>query len=129
MTPQQKRTLHRALYGALTAHAQKARLPLTVVQVQGLAAVVSRAVHGSTVSVPNRSPVDLTQQQFQMLRALAAGETTPETAWRLGLSEHTVKTHKAALYGRLGARTSAHAVSIAVALDLITMTPATRRSA
>jgi DNA-binding NarL/FixJ family response regulator len=55
----------------------------------------------------------LSPRLHQVLQGLAAGESTTETAARLGISEDTAKTHRRRLYEQLGARSGAHAVAIA----------------
>jgi DNA-binding NarL/FixJ family response regulator len=55
----------------------------------------------------------LTPREREILSALAAGETNAEIAERFVLSLNTVKTHVAAVLGKLGARDRAQAVVIA----------------
>ncbi len=47
-----------------------------------------------------------------MLQLISAGLTNGEIARRLSLSEETVKVHIRRLFGRLQARSRAHAVAI-----------------
>ena len=54
-----------------------------------------------------------------MLRCIADGLTTRQTATRLGLSERTVESHIAKLYGKLGARTRIQAAMQATRLGLL----------
>jgi DNA-binding CsgD family transcriptional regulator len=57
--------------------------------------------------------------QFRVLRQIALGRTGPEVADELGISPETVKRQLAITRSKLGASTTAQAVGIAVALDLI----------
>lgn len=61
----------------------------------------------------------LTPGQHRILRKIALGQTGPEAARELGISNETVKTQLAITRSKLGANTTAHAVAIAVSLDLI----------
>ena len=49
---------------------------------------------------------------------MALGKLNKQIAYDLGLSEQTVKMHRAALLERLGAATTADAIRIAVQADL-----------
>ena len=55
----------------------------------------------------------LTEREEQLLFAFADGLTRREIAEELQVSEHTVKDHAKGLFGKLGARNSAHAVALA----------------
>lgn len=57
---------------------------------------------------------DLTGREQDVLGALAAGLTTKAVARRLGVSLKTVESHKANIFKKLGVRTQAQAVSVAV---------------
>ncbi len=60
----------------------------------------------------------LSPRQRQILEEMAAGYRNKQIAWRLSLSEKTVKMHRALLLERLGAKTSADAIRIAVEAGL-----------
>lgn len=60
----------------------------------------------------------LSPRQLEILKEIAAGYRNKQIAWRLSLSEKTVKMHRALLLDRLGAATSADAVRIAVEAGL-----------
>ncbi len=64
-----------------------------------------------------RSP--LTKRQRQILQMIADGNSTSNTAKRLGLSAETVRTHTKAVLARLHARDRAHAVAIGFRTSLI----------
>jgi DNA-binding NarL/FixJ family response regulator len=61
----------------------------------------------------------LTPREREVLAALAKGLTTKAIAHRLGVAMKTVESHKFRLFDKLGARTQAHAVSIAIGLHLV----------
>lgn len=56
----------------------------------------------------------LTPREAEVLQLLAAGLGNKVAAARLGISEHTVKSHIAALYAKLGVSTRAEAVAAGV---------------
>lgn len=61
----------------------------------------------------------LTPRQIDCLTRIAAGETTVEIARVLGLSRHTVDHYVGAACNRLGARSRAQAVAIAIGKGII----------
>jgi PAS domain S-box-containing protein len=63
----------------------------------------------------SRGKVDsLTARQREILIRMADGKLNKQIAFDLGLSERTVKMHRAALFRALGVNTSADAIRIAV---------------
>lgn len=59
------------------------------------------------------APQDLSPRELDILDQLAAGATDAEAAQALGISVHTVGTHRRRLYAKLRARSRAHAIAIA----------------
>lgn len=57
---------------------------------------------------------NLTNRQREILLLMSAGNLNKQIAHALGLSERTIKMHRAALFTALGVRTSADAIRIAV---------------
>jgi DNA-binding CsgD family transcriptional regulator len=65
-------------------------------------------------------PVEgLTSREFEVLRLVAEGLHNREIAVRLGVTEHTVKFHLGAIFGKLGAATSTEAVQKGLRLGVI----------
>lgn len=60
----------------------------------------------------------LSKRQREVLAEMALGHLNKQIAYRLGLSEQTVKMHRALLMNRLGASTTADAIRIAVEAGL-----------
>lgn len=60
----------------------------------------------------------ITPRELEVLALIADGHSTREIARSLWITEETVRTHVRRLLDRLGARTRAHAVSIAYRDDL-----------
>jgi PAS domain S-box-containing protein len=56
----------------------------------------------------------LSTRQREVLLQLAAGRLNKQIAYELGLSERTVKMHRAAVFAALGVRTSADAIRLAI---------------
>ncbi len=68
---------------------------------------------------PNAAPRELTEREYEVLRLLADGDTTREIASHLCYSERTVKNIVHDLLEKLGCRTRAHAVGLAVRQGVI----------
>ena len=56
----------------------------------------------------------LSRRQREVLLHIAAGKLNKQIAYELGLSERTVKMHRAAVFTALGVRTSADAIRLAI---------------
>lgn len=67
-----------------------------------------------------RQPVEgLTPREHEVLTLLADGLHNREIAERMGVSEHTVKFHLGAIFGKLGASTRTEAVQKGLRLGVI----------
>lgn len=58
--------------------------------------------------------VALSRRQREVLVHLAAGKLNKQIAYELGLSERTIKMHRAALFSALDVKTSADAIRLAI---------------
>ena len=56
----------------------------------------------------------LSRRQRQVLLLIAGGKLNKQIAYDLGLSERTVKMHRAAVFAALGVKTSADAIRLAI---------------
>ena len=56
----------------------------------------------------------LSRRQREVLLQMAAGRLNKQIAYELGLSERTIKMHRAALFAALGVKTSADAIRLAI---------------
>jgi DNA-binding NarL/FixJ family response regulator len=72
----------------------------------------------SPAAAPGEAPA-LTPRELEVLRMLAEGAANKNIAWKLGISEHTVKFHVASILGKLHAGTRAEAVAIGMRTGLI----------
>ncbi|HUB83567.1 MAG TPA: response regulator transcription factor [Bryobacteraceae bacterium] len=61
----------------------------------------------------------LTARELEVLRMMAEGAANKAIAWKLGISDHTVKFHVASILGKLKAGTRTEAVTIGVRKGLI----------
>ncbi len=68
---------------------------------------------------PEEIHAALTPREIEVLRMLAEGLANKNIAFRLGISEHTVKFHIASIYTKLNASSRAEAVAIGIRQGLI----------
>ncbi|MBX0329938.1 response regulator transcription factor [Oscillochloris sp. ZM17-4] len=61
----------------------------------------------------------LTEREREVLQAAAKGERNKEIAYRLGISERTIKAHLASIYQKLGVDSRAAAVAVAARRGLL----------
>jgi len=61
----------------------------------------------------------LTARELEVLRMMAEGAANKTIAWKLGISEHTVKFHVASILAKLGAGTRTEAVAIGVRRGMV----------
>jgi NarL family two-component system response regulator YdfI len=61
----------------------------------------------------DQSPLSPTERELEVLRAAAQGECNKEIAFRLGISERTVKAHLTSVYNKLGVDSRAAAIAVA----------------
>jgi DNA-binding NarL/FixJ family response regulator len=89
----------------------------------GLAVVDPRELEtwlASAVSAPLLVETrTLTARELEVLRMMAEGAANKAIAWKLGISEHTVKFHVASILGKLHAASRTEAVTIGVRKGLI----------
>ena len=61
----------------------------------------------------------LTPREIEVLRLMADGEANKGIAWRLGISDHTVKFHVASIMSKLRASSRTEAVTLGIRRGLI----------
>jgi DNA-binding NarL/FixJ family response regulator len=122
--------LERGASGFLSHDLHPARIAEAVMAVgEGGAALYSRAA--SVVLAQWRgfrsrgqsNSFSLTPREAEVLAAMAEGLPAKAIAKKLGVALKTVESHKIRLFDKLGARTQAHAVSIAMGHGLIGPSP------
>ena len=67
----------------------------------------------------SNEPVNLTDRELEVLKAVARGERSKEIAVQLGISERTVKAHLANIYEKLGVDSRAAAIAVAAQRGLL----------
>jgi len=76
--------------------------------------IMSRVLaQGQAGGAPASIQTDLTVRELEVLRGVAQGERSKEIAFRLGITERTVKAHLASIYNRLGVDSRAAAIAVA----------------
>ena len=66
-----------------------------------------------------QSAAPLTARELEVLRMLAEGAANKTVAWKLSISEHTVKFHVAQILSKLNAGTRTEAVTLGIRKGLI----------
>jgi DNA-binding NarL/FixJ family response regulator len=82
---------------------------------------ISRALAADRLAGPYRVVEDLGPRETEILRLLASGFDSETIATLLNLSHKTVRNHHYAIKSKIGARTDAHLVWIAVRAGLVTI--------
>ena len=115
--------VHEGLARAQTTNsaAVHATLSLSRLSAEQLVASVRAAAAGLQVSEAGgvQSPTRLDDRRLEVLRLLAAGETTKAISAKLSYSERTIKTFIRDVEYELSARSRAHAVAEAIRQGLI----------
>jgi DNA-binding NarL/FixJ family response regulator len=92
-----------------------------------IAIAIEAAAAGLGVFPPERfdvyvepsTPSILTARETEVLRMIAEGLANKEIAYRLGISDHTVKFHVSALLGKLGVSSRAEAIGAGIRQGVI----------
>jgi DNA-binding NarL/FixJ family response regulator len=63
----------------------------------------------------------LSEREIEILRLVSEGCANKEIAWRLTISEQTVKAHLKSIFGKLGVADRTHAVTVAARRGIITL--------
>ncbi len=101
--------------------AERLAVALTAVA-QGLVVLdpaLAGALRSSWDSAPAPPLEELTPRELEVLGLLAEGLSNKAIAYRLGISEHTVKFHVNAIMGKLGAQSRTEAAVRATRMGLI----------
>lgn len=101
-----KDTTREALFNAIRAAARGETLlaPETMLRLLNQVDKPTRSINEETT---------LTDREQQVLKAVALGERSKEVAYKLGITERTVKAHLASIYNKLGVDSRAAAIAIA----------------
>jgi DNA-binding NarL/FixJ family response regulator len=85
----------------------------------GLAAIDPRDLESLLPASPQAVAGPLTARELEVLRMLAEGAANKAIAWKLSISEHTVKFHVAQILAKLNAGTRTEAVTLGIRKGLI----------
>ena len=107
--------------GEVLAAVAAAANGLAVLDPQELEALLSAPGPGSltTPVATQAEPPVLTPRELEVLRQMADGQPNKTIAWKLGISEHTVKFHVASILSKLKAASRAEAVAIGMRKGMI----------
>jgi NarL family two-component system response regulator YdfI len=92
----------------------------------GMAVIDPRELEALLASAPGRQEAAehtpngvLTAREIEVLRMMAEGAANKTIAWKLGISEHTVKFHVASILAKLNAGTRTEAVTTGIRKGLV----------
>jgi DNA-binding NarL/FixJ family response regulator len=91
---------------------------LAILDPQDLDALLSSAAP-APAQAEGESSSALTPRELEVLRMMAEGVANKIIAWKLGISEHTVKFHVASILARRGASSRTEAVMIGIRKGLV----------
>ncbi|MET9122936.1 LuxR C-terminal-related transcriptional regulator [Streptomyces sp. NPDC004528] len=93
-------------------------------------------LHVVEAAIARHEPADyrgpecpLSERQMQAMTLIASGGTYASIARRLGITEHSARSHCAAAYDRIGAANAAHAVAICATQGWLPALPIPQQSA
>jgi two-component system, NarL family, response regulator YdfI len=121
----ERHQLELGVRAVLSSHTSAARLAAAIRAVAaGLVVLDEHAAGIGSPSEPEpreeRERIDaLTPRETEVLQLLAEGLPNKEIAGTLGISEHTVKFHLSAIFGKLGATSRTEAVTIGIRQGLV----------
>jgi DNA-binding NarL/FixJ family response regulator len=105
---------HNAPIGEILAAVQAAALGFVLMKLED----AERAQFPARAAPAGRGET-LTPREVEVLQMIAAGESNKRIAWKLGISEHTVKFHVASILSKLSAGSRAEALAIGIRRGLI----------
>jgi len=73
---------------------------------------------GDALALGVRPKALLSNREMHVLQEVAEGFSNKQIAWRLGISEKTVRNHLVSVYDKLKATNRTHAVMLAIRLGL-----------
>jgi DNA-binding NarL/FixJ family response regulator len=103
----------------LIATVEGAAAGLVIVRRQDLSGLLGSSGGRARESVPDAGDNALSPRELEVLRMIAQGLPNKTIAWKLGISEHTVKFHVASILDRLNASSRTDAVAIGIRRGLI----------
>jgi DNA-binding NarL/FixJ family response regulator len=105
---------------AILAAVNGAASGMALIDPQELESLLAVSAPAQAMEAAGTAPASpLTPRELEVLRMMADGAANKEIAWRLGISEHTVKFHVASILGKLDAGTRTEAVARGLRSGLI----------
>jgi DNA-binding NarL/FixJ family response regulator len=105
---------------AILAAVDAAANGMALIDPQELESLLSGSGTANTAaSAAEVATTPLTPRELEVLRMMADGAANKEIAWKLGISEHTVKFHVASILGKLDAGSRTEAVTRGLRSGLI----------
>ena len=111
--------LRAGIRGAILADATAQEIEGAVQAIHAGLVVTAPEFLQETNPVAENLPDPLSERELEVLDLLAEGLSNKLIAHRLNISEHTVKTHVASIFGKLGASSRTEAVSQAIRRGLV----------
>jgi DNA-binding NarL/FixJ family response regulator len=102
----------------IIAAIEGAALGLVVLHPESILGVIPVAASSDRL-VPTAPQQALTPREIEVLRMLAEGQGNKAIAWKLNISEHTVKFHVSSIFSKLNVSSRTEAVTLGVRLGLI----------
>ena len=90
----------------------------TLLKPEILARVLAPSIRGKPESTPQTDST-LTEREMEVLQLAAKGERNKEMAYKLGITERTVKAHLQSIYQKFGVDSRAAAVAVAAGKGLL----------
>jgi NarL family two-component system response regulator YdfI len=104
----------------IMAAVEAAASGLAVIEPRDLETLLSVSTPAQTIPVQGiGEPSTLTARELEVLRMMAEGAANKAIAWKLDISEHTVKFHVASILGKLHAASRTEAVTMGIRQGLI----------
>jgi len=91
----------------------------TLLKPEILSRVLALQQDSSTAAASSNQEFILSSREREVLHATALGERNKEIAYKLGISERTVKAHLSSIYNKLGVDSRAAAVAVAAQSGLL----------
>ncbi|MGA7236790.1 MAG: response regulator transcription factor [Bryobacteraceae bacterium] len=92
---------------------------MALIDPQELESLLAASAPAQAMETAAAPVVALTPRELEVLRMMADGAANKEIAWKLGISEHTVKFHVASILGKLDAGSRTEAVTRGLRSGLI----------
>lgn len=104
----------------IIAAVEAAASGLAVIEPRDLEVLLSVSTPSQAIPVQGiGEPSPLTARELEVLRMIAEGAANKAIAWKLDISEHTVKFHVASILGKLHAASRTEAVTMGIRQGLI----------